>query len=131
MLAGRAATIFAALAMTGCGGSAVPDGSPHSVRIEIFENPLYGVPNVSTTPVQPYAVYESDPEWKSVSDRLPDNLPEPVDQGDECRAGQIVSVRMSSGEDVDYGPCRLPEEIEPVRALMRTLLQRERARQRR
>lgn len=129
MLAGRAATILAALAVTGCGGSAVPEGSPHSVRIEIFQNPLYGAPNVSTTPVQPYAVYKQNREWERVSSRLPDELPEPVDQGDDCRAGQIVSVRMSSGAEVDYGPCRWPQEIEPVRALMRTLLQRERARQ--
>lgn len=129
MLASRAATFFTALAMAGCGGSAVPDGSPHSVRIEVFENPVYGVPNVSTKSVQPFAVYKDDPDWERVSNQLPDDLPEPVDQGD-CRAGQIVSVRMSSGEDIDYGPCRWPGEIEPVRSLMRALLQRERTRRR-
>lgn len=123
--------LLGALAVTGCGGSAVPEGSPHSVRIEIFEDPVYGVPNVNKTPVQPWAVYKQDPEWEQVKSQLPDDLPEPVDQGDDCRAGQVISIRMSSGKDVDYGPCRWPDEIEPIRALMRTLLKRERERDRR
>jgi hypothetical protein len=131
VLAPRAAILLLVIVAAGCGESSVPDGEPFSVRFEAFQNPIFGVPNVTTTQAQPFAVYETDPDWGKVSRLLPERLPEPLDQGSECRAGHIVSVRMSSGGDVDYGPCRWPEEIIPVRLLMRTLQQRELAAERR
>ena len=55
--------------------------------------------------------------------------------GSSVPEGTPVSVRLatntgSSGE-VDYGPCRWPEAIEPVRLLMHTLLRRRLAAERR
>lgn len=105
----------------------MPEGHPVSVRIEAFLNPLYGVPNV--TRPQPFAVYEGETGWAKITGLLPDRLPEPLDKGSECEVGQsgyVLSVRMSSGGDVDYGPCAWPGEIVPVRLLMRTMMQRAR-----
>ncbi len=121
----RTAALLLVIVVAGCGESSVPEGSPVGVRIETFFNPIYGVPNL-TWP-QPLAVYPGDPNWERVSRLLPDPLPQPVDGGSDCEVGEsgrAISVRMSSGGDVDYGPCGWPEQIVPVRLLMTTLLQR-------
>jgi hypothetical protein len=130
--ASRTATLLLILATAGCGGSSVPKGHPVSVQVEIFLNPFFVVPNV-TWP-QPFAVHAGETEWERVSRLLPDRLPEPLDKGSECPPGQsgyVLSVRLSSGGDVDYGPCGWPDEIVPVRLLMRTLQQRDVAAKRR
>jgi len=84
---------------------------------------------------QPLTVHDNDPEWGKVVRLLPDRLPEPLDQGSKCRSGFMVSVRVAAGGEssvgeVGYGPCRWPQEIEPVRLLMHTLLRRELAAER-
>ncbi len=122
------------LLAAGCGGSGVPEGKPIVVRFELVEPSLpVGVsPNIGPTP-QPLTVYQTGgSQWRRVSRLLPGRLPEPVDQGSACVSGHVVSVRLAEVEvsanaasgEVDYGPCRWPKAIEPVRLLMHTLLQR-------
>jgi hypothetical protein len=74
---------------------------------------------------QPHTVHLTDPEWVKVSRLLPEELPEPMAQGDDCVRGFTVSVRVESSAEVDYGPCRWPSAIDPLRLYMRTLVQRE------
>jgi hypothetical protein len=129
--------VGAALALAaGCGGSGVPEGEPISVRIDVVQGPgIFGnAQGISIA--QPLKVDQSNAEWARVSRLLPDSLPEPVDQGSDCvSGGLIVSVRLATRAaitgEVDYGPCRWPEEIEPVRLLMHTLLRRRLAAERR
>jgi len=125
----RAALILVAL-VTGCGGSSVPEGKPIAVRFEVIDPGQFANAQGVRIP-QPLTVHQTDTEWPRVSQLLPDQLPEPVDQGDECLSGFMVSVRASSGGEVDYGPCEWPKELKPVRLLMHTLLRRELAAERR
>jgi hypothetical protein len=50
--------------------------------------------------------------------KSPMPLPEPLDQGDECRAGQKITIRLSNVEEIEYGPCRRPKERESLRLLL-------------
>jgi hypothetical protein len=123
------------VAMTaGCGGSSVPEGRPIAVRFDVVERPgPSAVPGVRIA--QPLTVHEIDTEWDRVSRLLPEDLPKPVDQGSDCWSGHLVSVRVANKDgfagEVSYGPCRWPEEINPVRLLMHTLLRRKLAAERR
>lgn len=133
MLGRRSAALLLALLTVGCGGSSVPEGVPASVRLDVVQAPgHFAVPGAAFP--HPLELNETAAEWDRVTRLLPDPLPEPVDQGSGCVAGQVVSVRLtseSSTGEVSYGPCRWPEEIEPVRLFMRTLLQRRLAAERR
>jgi hypothetical protein len=125
-----AALLLIALA-AGCGGSLVPEGDPFAVRLDVVPG-FFGNPAVRAP--QPLAVSMiGSAEWERVSRLLPDPLPEPVDQG-SCISGHLVSVQLASTAgfaEISYGPCRWPEAIEPVRLLMRTLLRRRLAAERR
>lgn len=136
-----AAALLLMAVVAGCGGGAVPEGTPVSVRFEIVNPPGWAGPPGVGPLAQPFAVHETQSQWTRISRLLPDRLPEPVDDGTDCfsgdviASGQVVSVRVfTSGGDtreVDYGPCRWPEAIEPVRLLMHTLLRRRLAAERR
>jgi hypothetical protein len=130
----RASTaLLIALLLAGCGGSAVPEGTPISVRFEVV--PSVGLVGPHGVVPQPLTVDMTASEWRRVSRLLPDPLPEPVDQGSDCDSGHVVSVRLAAHDaisgEVEYGPCRLPKAIEPVRLLMQTLLKRRVAAERR
>jgi hypothetical protein len=133
VLARWGVAVLVVLLSAGCGGSSVPEGTPISVRFEVVAAiGLYG-PRGAVP--QPLTVHETDSDWRRISRLLPKPLPKPVDQGSDCVSGQVVSVRLStksaaSGE-VDYGPCRWPKSIDPVRLFMHTLLQRRVAAERR
>lgn len=130
MLARHAAALPLIVFLAGCGGSKVPDGMPIAVRIEFVPSAqIVGRPGVPSP--QALTVHNFGVGWDRVSSLLPETLPEPVDQGGDCYQGQVVSVRFSTKEgytgEVDYGPCRWPASIEPVRLLMGTFLRRGRA----
>jgi hypothetical protein len=134
VLRSRPAALLLVALTAGCGGGSVPEGRPIAVRFDVVERPgPSAVPGVRIA--QPLTVHEIDREWDRVSRLLPEDLPEPVDQGSNCWSGHLLSVRLANRDgfagEVSYGPCRWPEEIEPVRLLMDTLLRRRLAAERR
>jgi hypothetical protein len=120
--------------VAGCGGSSVPEGDPFAVRLDVLPG-FFGSAQGVRAP-QPLTVSMiGDVEWGRVSRLLPDPLPEPLDQGRGCASGHMVSVQLVTRDgfagEISYGPCRRPEEIEPVRRLLQTLLRRRLAAERR
>jgi hypothetical protein len=129
LLRARLATclVVAALA-SGCGGGDFdPEGSPRGVLYEILFDPTPIGLNPDGERAQPLAVRFGDQAWGRVVHVIPSPLPEPLDQGDECRSGQKITIRLSSAEEIEYGPCRRLKELEPLRlVLLRMVNERDR-----
>jgi hypothetical protein len=115
--------VLATLA-SGCGGDDFdPEGSPRGVLYEILFDPTPIGLNPGVERAQPLAVRFGDQAWGRVVPVIPSPLPEPLDQGDECRSGQKITIRLSNAEEIEYGPCRRPEELEPLRRLLLRMVQ--------
>src|SRR5215211_4306862 len=129
----RPAALLLIVLAAGCGGSSVPEGDPFAVRLDVIAG-FFGSAQGIRAPPPLMVSTMGYAEWKGVSRLLPDPLPEPVDQGKGCVSGDLVSVQVVSTAgfaEISYGPCRRPEAIEPVRPLMRMLMQRRLAGERR
>jgi len=64
---------------------------------------------------------KADPMTKPLSEiqqYIPSPLPEPLDQGPDCRFGGNLVVTFSDGSQVVYGPCQLPDSINHLWAEM-------------
>jgi hypothetical protein len=123
-----AALAVAATLAAGCGGDDFdPEGSPRGVLYEILFDPTPIGLDPTIERAQPLAVRFGDRDWEKVVLLIPSPLPEPLDQGDECRSGQKITIRLSSAEEIEYGPCRRPRELESLRLVLLRMV-RDRAR---
>ena len=50
-----------------------------------------------------------------IADAIPSPLPHAVSQGFGCTMGGDVVVRLRSGDELRYGPCKRPSSIEVLR----------------
>lgn len=72
-------------------------------------------------PVSPKFVAEpenGDLPLDTVADAIPSPLPRDVWQGLNCDIGGNVVVELQQGDEIRYGPCRRPAEIEHLRQEM-------------
>jgi hypothetical protein len=114
--------VVAAL-VAGCGGDDFdPQGRPAGVLYEIVWDPTPIGQNPDSPPPQPLLVRLGHQAWGEVRPVSPSPLPAPLDQGDECRSGHKITIRLTSAEEIEYGPCKRPEELEPLRLLLRRML---------
>lgn len=110
--------------LSGCRDDFDPDGRAVEATLELVGYPVpLGVDPPSATP-QPFAAGLGHREWNEVVPVLPFPLPRPLDQGSDCLTGVKVTVRVSSGDYIEYGPCRRPREIEPLRRTLQRMLRR-------
>jgi len=119
--------------LAGCGGSN-PEGRPIGATLEPVRTPYpIGFEPETRTP-QPVSVWFAEPGWDRVASVIPSTLPRPLEQGKECLSGLEITVRLSTGDKLEYGPCRRPAEIEPLRRelerVLRSRLAAERGRSR-
>jgi hypothetical protein len=52
----------------------------------------------------------------SIEEAIPSPLPRDLWQGFRCDSGGNVVVELNNGSQIRYGPCRLPDSIEELRA---------------
>jgi hypothetical protein len=45
---------------------------------------------------------------------LPYELPDPLDQSNDCHDGAVITLTLTSGETIAYGPCNRPAVIDVV-----------------
>lgn len=50
-----------------------------------------------------------------VADAVPDPLPDPPQQPDDCTVGSNVVIEFKSGDELTYGPCVIPQGIRALR----------------
>lgn len=116
------ALLAAAVLLAGCGDDFDPEGRPVGVTLQPVPEPHPFGEGAQLPAQQPVAVWSPYPGWEDVASVTPSPLPRPLDQGSDCRFGLKVTVRLqnvedsvSTSEEVEYGPCRRPAEIEPLR----------------
>jgi hypothetical protein len=121
---------LAAAALSGCRGDDFdPEASPRGVLYEILGDPTPIGLDPDVERAQPLAVRFGDRDWGKVVPLIPSPLPEPLEQSDDCRSGHKITIRLSDAEEIEYGPCRRPNELEPLRRfLLRMVRQRDRRR---
>ena len=132
------ALLAAAVLLSGCGDDFDPEGRPVGVTLQPVPEPHPFGEGAQLPVQQPVAVWSPYSGWEDVASVTPSPLPRPLDQGSDCRSGLKVTVRLqnvedsvSTSEEVEYGPCRRPAEIEPLRRTLERLLRRRDAAERR
>jgi len=132
------AVLAAAVLLSGCGDDFDPEGRPVGVTLQPVPEPHPFGEGAQLPVQQPVVVWSPYPGWEDVASVTPSPLPRPLDQGSDCRSGLKVTVRLQNGEDsvstfeeVEYGPCRRPAELEPLRRTLERLLRRRDAAERR
>jgi len=99
---------------------------PVEVRLHVLSGP----PKFRT--LETVFVKSGEQGWAQVVAAIPSPLPRPYeaygyDYDFGCRSGYYeVTVFLLNGDQVDYGPCLRPPEVEPLRRALLRLLQQKR-----
>src|SRR5690242_7897709 len=104
------AVIAGALSVSGCSDgrhvSQAPSVARSSAQVMVVRTAAYPEGPASQE------VQRNDPPAASLFAALPHPLPRPLPQDAGCQIGNVVTLVLSDGTTIAYGPCERPPEID-------------------
>jgi hypothetical protein len=97
-------------------------GPPRSHVVGVWLQPLEGSPGYPyTSPAaDPWAIFYGARPLASILPDIPDPLPRPSSQWFCTTKSGYVTVLLSGGATVQYGPCRRPDAVNQLLAAMKS-----------